>query len=678
MTTRHPAHKQTAIPPLERLSRVKRKTFTLLMMLTPFVFLFCIELTLRLIQYDGDLHLVIRKTIGGREFYSINRAVGQRYFGKRGSIVPEPSEDTFEIHKRENTKRIFCLGESTMAGFPYEFHATAPSFLADRLKVLLPKYDVEVINVGLSAVGTYVIQDFMDELLSYQPDLFIIYAGHNEFYGIYGAGSSMTVPGGPWLTRLTISLQRFKTFLLARDSYLWVQEALTRSNAREGQSMMGQMARDQSIPLYSETYERAREVYRNNLIHLIETARSAHIPVLFSTLVCNWREQRPFVSVFDRRIPSDRQAVWKQLVAQGDSAFTHDRLDAAVESYSRATQIDSMNALAFFKLGESLYSLSRFDEAKQAFLRAKDLDALRFRATEEFEHDLIDICNSHDVPLARVDSAFMERSPHGILDKRLFLEHLHPNVDGYFLMAKTLCRAIEQNNLLVPAGDWDDAHEPSDSTLMEMSRVTEFDRTVGKVKIDLLERRWPFETGAVNYEFVAANPVESVVFRMMKGGIAWSDARYLLAEFYARNKQFDLARKECLAVAKVIPFYYEPLLRCADYFSQEGKKDEAMAAYQRCFETDDNPFARMKYAILLLEEEQPSPAAAQIEIAFTLDEKGKYKLPMQGAATGRYLLGVAYAKLGRFDIARENLERALAIEPGYKEANDLLDQLKRR
>jgi tetratricopeptide (TPR) repeat protein len=347
-------------------------------------------------------------------------------------------------------------------------------------------------------------------------------------------------------------------------------------------------------------------------------------------------------------------------------------LEDAAHAYLTATKIDSMNAAAFFKLGTCLYSLSRFHEAKDALIRAKDLDALRFRATEEFQDELTKMCSQHSVPMARVDSAFISHSPHGILDDSLFLEHLHPNVSGYFLMAKSFCRAIEQNHLLVPSSDWRHTEEPADSVLMELSCVTEFDRTVGKVKIDLLKRRWPFVTGSVNYEFVAANSVESVVFRMMKGGIAWSDARYLLAEFYARNKQFDLARKECLAVSKVIPFVYEPLLRNADYFSQEGKREEAKNAYEVCFTTDDNPFARMKYAVLLLEDEQASAAAAQIEIAITIHEKGKYKLPIQGVATSRYLLGVAYAKLRKFDSAKENLQRALAIEPGYKEAAELL------
>ena len=80
-------------------------------------------------------------------------------------------------------RRIFCLGESTMAGFPYDFHATAPSFLADRLQQMFPEDTIEVINVGLSAIGSYVILDFLRELAEYSPDLFIVYTGHNEFYG---------------------------------------------------------------------------------------------------------------------------------------------------------------------------------------------------------------------------------------------------------------------------------------------------------------------------------------------------------------------------------------------------------------------------------------------------------------------------------------------------------------
>ncbi|MBM2841554.1 MAG: Tetratricopeptide repeat protein [Bacteroidetes bacterium] len=659
------------------LSGIKRRIFFTFTVASPLLLLLFSEALLRIVHYGTDLSLVIRTSSDGGEFYSINQSVGHRYFAQSGSIIPEPVSDRFAIKKSKNTKRIFCLGESTMAGFPYEYHATVSTFLRDRLKVLLPGYDVEVINVGLSAVGTLVVQDFMDELLNYEPDLFIVYVGHNEFYGVYGVGSSIRIPGGEWLTRISLTLLKSKTFILLRNGYNWLQGMFTKDQ-KPSQSLMGQMAANRTITLHSDVYRMGREIYRENLLRLIQTSKAQNVPILFSTLVSNWRGQKPFVSTFDARTSQEQRESWQRLMIEGDSLIARGKGLEAAQAYEKATQIDSMNADAYFKLGTALYEIARFDDAKQALLQARDRDALRFRATTEFENDLKEMCNQNNVPIARVDSAFMRVSPRGILDNGLFVEHVHPNVDGYFLMAKTFCQAIEQHGLLVPPSAWVDTNGNSDSVFMDLSRVTEFDRAVGKVKIDLLKRRWPFQTGTVNYEFVASNPVESVVFRMMKGGIAWSDARYLLAEFYARNKQFDLARKECLAVAKVIPFHYEPLLRYADYYAAEGKGDSAKAAYKHCFETDDNPFARIKYAMQLLEEENANAAVGQIDTAFIIDARGKYKVPEQVAAMGRYLLGLGYAKMGSYALAKENAERALAIDPSSEEARDLLAQLRAR
>ena len=660
-----------------KLSPAKRRVFTLIMLLLPLASLALLELALRQFDYGGNLDLVITRSVGGKQVYSINRSVARRYFAGMSSVIPEPADDTFSMVKTPNTKRIFCLGESTMAGFPYELNATAPSFMRDRLQRLLPQYNIEVINAGLSAVGSYVVQDFMDELLPYQPDLFIIYIGHNEFYGIYGEGSSINVPGGPSLTRLTITLLKFKTFLILRDAYLWLRSRFGRSEHSD-ETLMGQMVGKQTIPYHSDLYDRAREIYRDDLIRMIQTAQSHNIPIMFSSLVSNWRGQRPFVSVFAKSTSADQREMWKEMVMKGDSSMAHNDTPGAAHWYEDAIHVDSMNATAFFNLGSALYKLEQYNEAKSAFLRAKDLDALRFRASEEFEDDLITTCNTQNVPVARVDSAFIAQSPHGILGNELILEHLHPNINGYFQMAKTFSRTIQDDNLLVSPSAWTKSNEPDDSILMRLSRVTTFDRTLGGMKIDFLKRRWPFASGPVDYEFAPSNYLESVVFRVIRHELAWSEARYLLAEDYARNKQFELARDECLAVSKEIPFSYEPLLRVADYYNEEGKRNEAKDAYQVCFKTEDNPFARMKYAVILLEEETPAAAAAQIDTAFGLDSGGRYKLPTLGLATGRYLLGVAYAKMGKTDQAKENLQRALAIQPGYIDAKELLDQLQRR
>ena len=42
----------------------------------------------------------------------------------------------------------------------------------------------------MAAVSSYVLLDFADEIIAQQPDAVMIYAGHNEYLGIGGVGSS--------------------------------------------------------------------------------------------------------------------------------------------------------------------------------------------------------------------------------------------------------------------------------------------------------------------------------------------------------------------------------------------------------------------------------------------------------------------------------------------------------
>jgi tetratricopeptide (TPR) repeat protein len=240
-------------------------------------------------------------------------------------------------------------------------------------------------------------------------------------------------------------------------------------------------------------------------------------------------------------------------------------------------------------------------------------------------------------------------------------------------MAKTFAHAIRQHHLAFDSSAWQPA--PPDSVLMEASTVGEFDWTLGTIKTDLLKRRWPFNKSAVNFQFTAKNPIESLVFKYVKQEVAWSDARYLLAEHYAKNGQYHLARKECLAVSRVIPYHYNPLLRVADYYRLEGKREEARAAYKQCLVVEENPYGHVRLGLFYLEEENASEAANELQTALRINDTFSDPLRTEGVSGARYLLGVAYAKMGRIQEAKNELNRALAIDPTNEEAKEVLKQL---
>ncbi len=659
-----------------QLSSSKRIAFTAITILFPVVLIILVEIILRKFEYGGNLDLVVTQQQGPKFYCTINRNVARRYFTGAVSTIPEPPDDKFPINREKNVKRIFCLGESSMAGFPFEFAATAPSFLKDRLKVLLPQYELEVVNVGLSAVGSFVVNDFMEELGAYQPDAYLIYLGHNEFYGAYGVGSTIAINGNPWLTRLTIRLLKFKTFLALRDGYLWIRKNLSSGNAERGRSLMGEMVGEQMIPYGSELYVRARDIFKQNINAIIETARKQGVPVVFTAPVSNLRSHAPFVSVFAEQTTAEQMAVWNQWVVAGDSMVSG-YPDSAVSHYRKAIVIDSVNATAFFKLGEALYASEQFADAAAAFRKAKDLDALRFRASEEFVSDLAGICSKSGAIFSPVDSVFAHASPHGIIGSELMLEHLHPGIRGYFLMAKTWTQSLASHGIPVPVSEWQFARDKTDEEYMALSTVTEFDHQVGRIKVDIMTKKWPFKEPATPYKFKPKNPLERIVLRYLQDDIAWSTARYELAAYYSSEKKYDLARKECLAVSAVIPYSYQPLLKVADFYREENRTSQAKEAYLKCYTTEENPFARMKLAIILIEQDSLNDAESQIGRALEVERSGPHKFQPGAASSAQYLLGVIAAKQGKFPAARNYLQYALNIYPENTEAKELLGKLPR-
>ncbi|MBI3788116.1 MAG: hypothetical protein HY276_07650, partial [Ignavibacteriales bacterium] len=272
-------------------------------------------------------------------------------------------------------------------------------------------------------------------------------------------------------------------------------------------------------------------------------------------------------------------------------------------------------------------------------------------------------------------SAFEAQSPHAIIGHDLMTEHLHPNIKGYFLMAKVFAEAMREKHLLFPEDTWNQALQKTDEEYFKNSEVTEFDELVGSIKVELLQHKWPFAEQLIKYIYVAHSQPEQIAFKYVQGKIFWSEARYDLSEYYAASKDFDRARKECLAVAKVIPYSYQPLLRVADYFRMEGQRDSAKTWYQRCIAAEDNPYARMKLAIILLEEEHPSEAAQQIETGFQIATQKSVELSTEASASSYYLLGVSYAKMGKMKEAQENLRHSLSIIPNQPDTRGLLQQI---
>nr|MDQ3081829.1 SGNH/GDSL hydrolase family protein [Gemmatimonadota bacterium] len=204
---------ETARPPL---SRRKAIAFLAVTLSLPFVLFAILEMGLRAADYGGDMP-AFEAAASSPSLRVPSSRLGRRYF-PREQYPPSPPGDLFLASKPANSMRIFVLGESSTAGFPYSANGTFSRLLRDVLTDVLPDDTVEVVNLGMAATNSYTIADLADEVVAEHPDAVMIYGGHNEYYGALGAGSTESLGSFPGIVRIYLKLQHLKTFLLLRNA----------------------------------------------------------------------------------------------------------------------------------------------------------------------------------------------------------------------------------------------------------------------------------------------------------------------------------------------------------------------------------------------------------------------------------------------------------------------------
>ena len=91
------------------------------------------------------------------------------------------NEQQFKKEKNPDSFRIFCLGGSTTYGRPYGDSTSFCGWLREFLKAADTNHAAELINAGGISYASYRVALVLEEIIQYDPDLVIVYTGHNEF-----------------------------------------------------------------------------------------------------------------------------------------------------------------------------------------------------------------------------------------------------------------------------------------------------------------------------------------------------------------------------------------------------------------------------------------------------------------------------------------------------------------
>ncbi len=564
-----------------------RRLFALILMLLPVLFFVFLEMFLRLTGFGKDIPVFITFNANPK-YYAINPELGTRYFPATGVKPAVAYTDVMLKEKPDDAFRIFVLGGSTAAGYPYQYNGSISSVLRAILAEYYPDRYIEVINLAMPAVSSYTVRDIALQLGGFHPDLLLIYAGHNEFYGGLGVGSTESLGNSRFLVNLYLRLSRFKVFQLVQAGINGFKGMLNSEEVSEAQrsgTLMEQMAQKRTIPYNSKLFKKAANIFHDNIADVIDFANQEQIPVLIGEIASNVRDQPPFVDVFANQAIKNR---WELQFNSAKKAFNSQKFVEAEHIVQACIALDSLPASQYFLLGEIHEALGDTVSAYGAFYRAKDFDGLRFRAAEEINSKIRELSNCDNVSLVPIKHIFEQHSSNGIIGKSLMLEHLHPNLSGYILMAETYVEKILKEKYL---------GEPSflsvpDSTWQVSLGVTEVDMETARIRIDYLQHGWPFTHSPLppknEYRIPDANQVQKLALKFWNNEISWEKLHVLMAEFYKKQGEWQKAVKEYQAIIHASPMNPSPYIFLARVLELKKKYREAGEILQKYLSYDRN------------------------------------------------------------------------------------------
>ena len=594
-----------------------KKPFWVLILLIPVLFFALLEGALRLAHYGSETDFVSVQEFNGKKYYTINRLLARRYFPHQSMLAPGVYDCTFEYVKSPATYRIFCLGESTMQGYPYEYNGAVHRLLADRLMSIFPNRRIEIVNLGITAANSYAVLDLVNEVVKYQPDLIIIYAGHNEFYGSLGVASQEYLGRKRAFIKAYLALDRWKVFQLIRHVIDDVISMFRKDTAAIPSATFFELAaREKSIPFHNELYFDAKDIFEANLSEVVGIASSHGVPVMLSTVVSNLLDWPPFISEFSLSTGKEERARWFAFVHQADAMRAHNQFKDALENYASAALIDSTRADLQYDLGVCLAERGRTAEAKQHFARARDFDQLRFRATDEFNEVIRKVAHENHTMLADMVDVFEQNSKDSLIGYSLILEHVHPNLDGYFLMAKEYARIMQENDCIRPKSEWQSALP--DEMYKSQSLMTLFDFEASALRIDILMHHWPFKEPE-STRYIPTTDEGKLAAKYLHEEVTWEQAHYQLAELYNKEQRYEDAAREYLAIAKVLGFDYRPLVLAADMNMRLKRFDAAENWYRRALGLSKNRFVYERLGKLFSEIGKADSVAAYDRLARQAD-----------------------------------------------------------
>lgn len=357
----------------------------------------------------------------------------------------------FPAAKADGVTRVFCLGGSTTYGRPYE----DPTSFCGWLRAFLPTADPsrrwEVVNAGGISYASYRVVRLMEELSERDPDLFIVYTGHNEFLE---RRTYERLLGTPEMLRDLGSLASGLRFSgLLADVAFPTRDVLDTEIDAVLDNSVGPEDYHRDDAMRDATLDH----FRISLENMVRIGRSAGAEVLFVTPASNLRDFSPFKAEPSEGLAEASVARVGQLKERIRQSLDAEDHDTAAALAREGLGVDPRDAELLYLHGRALFHLGAADEARQAFVAAADEDVAPLRALSPMIDIVREVASEGRAGFVDFSAMLARSSPAGTPGDEHFLDHVHPSIEAHRLLSLAILDELVEMRVARLGPSWSDA-----------------------------------------------------------------------------------------------------------------------------------------------------------------------------------------------------------------------------
>lgn len=375
---------------------------------------------------------------------------GEEIFSTAPNKMQWFNKQSFLAKKPKNVTRIFCIGGSTTYGRPYDDRTSFCGWLRRFLPAVDPSRNWEVINAGGISYASYRAARLMEELADYEPDLFIVYSGHNEFLESRTYNKLLKVP--KFLRSIAVLASRTRIYSLL-SNFINKRDAVLPT---EVTALLDHSVGPDDYHRDDEKRDAILDDYKTSLNRMTHVSERSNAKLIFVTPASNIGDFSPFKSEPSYNLSPleiSQVEMLKNVLTTALDSGDQVRAEAIARE---ALAIDNRDPELLYSYAQALFALGRIDEARSAFILSRDEDVCPLRALSPVHEIVTDIAQKNNTGFVDFVQIVNENSPNGISGSELFLDHVHPTIDGNRMLALAIVQEMLQEGMLAQTAIWNE------------------------------------------------------------------------------------------------------------------------------------------------------------------------------------------------------------------------------